>query len=320
MQEPRLLIPLRVAFITCICATLVTSLMYLSHVRICKPSGEPCFNFEGAIQFSTFTRWSWMSEACAQCAESAYVAGCARSHHIDDGATALDVLQGVYYLGAVWHSCGAIPRAARGLTTRVLDVLFGVSFAAAIQEPRRGGYCAGRDTRMGLCDRSGSTASSRLHAGQICAGTAARSRILVAAALAAWPTSWRLVLVQTTVITYSILVPVALLVRDSQPAHQQGAFEILLSPQGHIMHSLNTGKAAPFCGERPAPLLRASMRQCLHTRAHPHAPRRTRTNARPYSALKACVSCHVLATVPVTTGEYPSVGGIYPPAPRHFAR
>jgi hypothetical protein len=65
MQEPRLLIPLRVAFITCICATLVTSLMYLSHVRICKPSGEPCFNFEGAIQFSTFTRWSWMSGACA---------------------------------------------------------------------------------------------------------------------------------------------------------------------------------------------------------------------------------------------------------------
>ena len=88
-------------------------------------------------------------------------------------------------------------------------------------------------------------------------GTAVHSRILV-------PLRFVLrgnelagcTLVQTTVITYSIWVPVALLVRDSQPAHQQGAFEILLSPQGHIMHSLNTGMGAPFCPERPAPLLR----------------------------------------------------------------
>ena len=118
---------------------------------------------------------------------------------------------------------------------------------------------------MGLCDRSGSTASSRLHAGQICAGT--RSPLRPGLPLA--PVSWCCCaycvdnelaacnLVQTTFITYTILVPVALLVRDSQPAHQQGAFEILLSPQGHIMHSLNTGMGAPFCPERPAPLLRA---------------------------------------------------------------
>merc|ERR1711956_46160 len=37
---------------------------------------------------------------------------------------------------------------------------------------------------------------------------------------------------------YIILVPGTILI--PQPAHKQGAISILLSPSGHIMHSLNT--------------------------------------------------------------------------------
>mmetsp|Transcript_6232 Transcript_6232/g.14270 ORF Transcript_6232/g.14270 Transcript_6232/m.14270 type:complete len:142 (-) Transcript_6232:107-532(-) len=41
-----------------------------------------------------------------------------------------------------------------------------------------------------------------------------------------------------TSVTYTVLVPGALFVE--QPSSRRGAVEILLSPQGHVMHSLNT--------------------------------------------------------------------------------
>merc|ERR1711918_90676 len=109
----------------------------LSHHKLCDDSGEYCMQFEGAIQFSTFTRWSWM-------------------------------LEGVYFLAANLHDVGLLP-------PRLTHSLFGVSLASAFM---------------------------------------------------------------VTSITYTVLVPGALLI--PQPDHKQGAIAVLLSPSGHVMHSLNT--------------------------------------------------------------------------------
>merc|ERR1712139_338181 len=41
-----------------------------------------------------------------------------------------------------------------------------------------------------------------------------------------------------TLVTYGVLVPAALLI--DHPPHMHGNIQILMSPQGHIMHSMNT--------------------------------------------------------------------------------
>ena len=136
-QKMLLLVILRSCFIIVIVGTLWWSIRNLSHLKLCDDSGEHCMRFEGAVQFSTFTRWSWMVE-------------------------------GLYFVCANLHYIGILP-------ARATQILFGISMASAFM---------------------------------------------------------------VSTITYGVLVPGALLL--PQPDHKQGAISILLSPSGHIMHSVNT--------------------------------------------------------------------------------
>ena len=55
-----LLVLLRCAFIVNIIGTMVWSMLALSDVQVCSESGDSCLTFRGGLQFSTFTRWSWL--------------------------------------------------------------------------------------------------------------------------------------------------------------------------------------------------------------------------------------------------------------------
>merc|ERR1712008_375192 len=72
---------------------LMWSMRNLSHLELCDDSGQHCMRFEGAVQFSTFTRWSWMVE-------------------------------GLYFVCANLHYAGVLP-------ARLTQVLFGISMASA---------------------------------------------------------------------------------------------------------------------------------------------------------------------------------------------
>jgi hypothetical protein len=65
----------------------------LSHLDICNEEGNNCIKYAGAVQFSTFTRWSWM-------------------------------IQGVYYAAANLNDSGV-------LRPRLLQLLFGISVSSA---------------------------------------------------------------------------------------------------------------------------------------------------------------------------------------------
>jgi hypothetical protein len=127
---------IRCLFLVAIFATFVSSRRSLSHLRICDDTGEHCLQFQGAVQFSTFTRWSYM-------------------------------LEGAYFLAANLRHVGLMP--ARGV-----EVLFGTAMASAIL---------------------------------------------------------------VTTVTYGVLVPGAMLL--PQPPHREGAITVLLSKEGHFMHSMN---------------------------------------------------------------------------------
>lgn len=85
---------LRCAFVVVIVGTLRWSLNNLNHVVLCNDTGGNCMKFEGAMQFSTFTRWSWM-------------------------------IQGLYYITANLRSFGVV-------TPRFVQMLFGISLTAAL--------------------------------------------------------------------------------------------------------------------------------------------------------------------------------------------
>jgi hypothetical protein len=65
----------------------------LNHVDICDEEGNRCIKFAGAVQFSTFTRWSW-------------------------------IIQGVYYAAANLNDFGVLPQ-------RLPQMLFGISLSSA---------------------------------------------------------------------------------------------------------------------------------------------------------------------------------------------
>eukprot|EP00929_Paragymnodinium_shiwhaense_P107178 TRINITY_DN73244_c0_g1_i1.p1 TRINITY_DN73244_c0_g1~~TRINITY_DN73244_c0_g1_i1.p1 ORF type:complete len:275 (-),score=46.27 TRINITY_DN73244_c0_g1_i1:537-1361(-) len=136
----------RLVFLAVNVGTLCWSYLKLSHVEVCSEDGDRCLQFSGAMQFSTFTRWSWM-------------------------------LQGLYYCIALFASIS--PQADGSSSSfslqRAAQILFQMSFGTAML---------------------------------------------------------------VTTVTYTVLVPGAVLI--NHPPHRAGNIEILLSPQGHIMHSLNT--------------------------------------------------------------------------------
>jgi hypothetical protein len=245
--------------------------------------------------------WSWLCGAGGSVADRWY-----GLHTLMCCATALAVLQGVYYSVSVVHSLGVLPRAARSRATRVLDILFGVSFAAAIQARD---YCAGKGEWDGVLCPDMDPRNERIE--QL------DSSVRFADIVTLYDI--QCTHVQTSFITYTVLVPSALLLRDSMPAYEHGPIEILLSPQGHIMHSLNTGRAlsraapAPSTVDSalhscpapaPVPDLRESWpgSQAQHARSPHDAQTRTRTNTAQRTGV---LLLHVFASVPVQYSSSP---------------